>query len=181
MAILLGSVATSLCAREIVTRSAAQGVTASANVIAQVQRYAALADAGASEALVLELQRLVTDNAAPALERGERVDELAVICADRLHDAELYRLVLGHADAAIALDMVGRVSRALDADSATAVPRRRRHRSFRAGDRRYALRRAKYAQSKSANALSRMTGQLPTSAYGVSPVRGCTVPVNTPG
>jgi hypothetical protein len=249
VAFLLGCLATSPRAREVVTRSVVQEVAASAAIGAQARRYAALADAGASDALVLELQKIATDAGASALERewlmdralhelvrsaptpagrsllesiarrpaeifvqvdpdhggqvaplydpaatarfvlrqwdrtaaargaaaalaanqgwpieryaggalpleldparagiadafrtagagvlanhraalaaalerGERVDELAVICADRLRDAELFQLVLGQADEAVALDAVGRVPRVLDAGSALDV------------------------------------------------------------
>jgi hypothetical protein len=58
---------------------------------------------------------------AAALARGERVDELAAICADRLRDAELYRLLLGHADPAVALQAIARVPTSLDGDTAVDV------------------------------------------------------------
>jgi hypothetical protein len=47
------------------------------------------------------------------LQGGARVDELAAIAAERLQDAELYRLVLNHADGAVALKQVRRVRRVL--------------------------------------------------------------------
>jgi hypothetical protein len=249
VALLMGCVTTSAYAREVVTRSAAQQVAANAVVSAQAQRYASLADAGASDALVLELEKALADvtlpalalewlldrglhelarvnptpagrsflesiarrpaeifaridpdhggqvaplydpaatarfvlrqwhrataarqaaaalaanqqwpiqryvrGAAPleldperagiadafriasdatlvryraaladALERGERVDELAVICAERLRDQELYGLVVGHADDSVALAAIGRLSRFLDSEGALGV------------------------------------------------------------
>jgi hypothetical protein len=58
---------------------------------------------------------------AAALARGDRVDELAAICADRLRDAELYRLLLGQADPAVALQVIGRVPTSLDGETAVDV------------------------------------------------------------
>jgi len=58
---------------------------------------------------------------AAALARGDRVDELVWICADRLRDAELYRLLLGHADPAVALQAIGRIPTSLDGAAAVDV------------------------------------------------------------
>lgn len=54
---------------------------------------------------------------AAALTRGERVDEIAAVTAERLSDAGLYELVIGHADDAVALGAVQRV-RAVLGDAA---------------------------------------------------------------
>jgi len=56
-----------------------------------------------------------------ALEGGERVDEIALMMAARLHDAELHRLVLDYAEPAIALAAVRQVRGALDDATALAT------------------------------------------------------------
>ncbi len=53
-----------------------------------------------------------------ALVHGGRVDELALMLAGRLADAELYALVFDHADAPVALAAITGISRVLDAQSA---------------------------------------------------------------
>jgi len=53
-----------------------------------------------------------------SLARGHRVDELALILAERLVDPELFGLVLASADEPVALAAVASVSRSLDAQSA---------------------------------------------------------------
>jgi hypothetical protein len=55
------------------------------------------------------------DALAAALRGGERIDELAAVAAERLRDAELFTLVLAHADAPVALRALGKMSRALSA------------------------------------------------------------------
>ena len=54
------------------------------------------------------------DTLAAALNRGERVDELAAVAAERLQDAELFALVFAHADAAVALKAISKASQTLD-------------------------------------------------------------------
>ena len=57
----------------------------------------------------------VRDALATALRRGDSVDELAAVTAERLRDAELYALVFAHADAPVALRAIDRASRTLSA------------------------------------------------------------------
>jgi hypothetical protein len=80
---------------------------------------AGIADAfSAADAATLARQRA---GLAAALARGERVDELAALCAERLHDADLYRLLLGHADPPVALRAIARLPTSLDGDTALEV------------------------------------------------------------
>ncbi|MGH8197813.1 MAG: hypothetical protein ACRETI_06550 [Steroidobacteraceae bacterium] len=51
---------------------------------------------------------------AAAVGHGRRVDELALVLAERLRDPELFMLVFGHADASIALAAISSVARTLD-------------------------------------------------------------------
>ena len=53
-----------------------------------------------------------------AIGRGRRVDELALILAERLADAQLFELVFGLADAPVALAAIPGAVRALDAQTA---------------------------------------------------------------
>ena len=55
---------------------------------------------------------------AAAIARGERVDEIAALTAERLADVELYELVIGHADAPVALDALRRVRNVLGESAA---------------------------------------------------------------
>ncbi len=55
---------------------------------------------------------------AESVARGGRVDDIALIVAERLADRELFSLVFGHADEPVALAAVSSVSRSLDAHSA---------------------------------------------------------------
>jgi hypothetical protein len=56
-----------------------------------------------------------------ALGRGDRIDEIAALSAARLRDAELAQLVVGHADADVALNLVRRVPDVLDSAAALDV------------------------------------------------------------
>ena len=56
-----------------------------------------------------------------SLQSGARIDELAAIAAERLQDPELYRLVLSHAEGAVALDQVRRVRGVLGESAALDV------------------------------------------------------------
>jgi hypothetical protein len=55
-----------------------------------------------------------------AIERGERLDEIAAVTAHRLGDAELYRLVMNHAEPIVVLDALRRVRS--DLGEAAALP-----------------------------------------------------------
>src|SRR5688572_20205069 len=56
-----------------------------------------------------------------ALQRGLRVDELALILAERLADPELFGLVFDHADEPVALAAIAAAARGLEAGSALAA------------------------------------------------------------
>ena len=94
-----------------VARFAARPATASLD-----STRAGIADAFASA----ELQLLALQRAAivDAIARGARVDEIALVVAQRLADAALYRLVLGHADEPVALAAVASISTTLDPQTA---------------------------------------------------------------
>jgi hypothetical protein len=77
--------------------------------------------AGIAEAFrASDVRQLLVQRAAvvDALGRGNRVDGLALVLAERLADAELYRLVVGHADEAAALAALPSAARRLDPRSA---------------------------------------------------------------
>ena len=57
--------------------------------------------------------------------RGDRVDELGLILAERLADRDLFVRVFETADEPVALAAVSSISRALDAQSALSAPRHR--------------------------------------------------------
>ncbi len=93
--------------------------------ISAVDRFAARAGADGSDPVRAGIGDTF-EAAAPALlisqrgaivsgfARGRRMDELALILAERLEDSELFRLVFGHADAPVALSGVASVARTLD-------------------------------------------------------------------
>jgi hypothetical protein len=56
--------------------------------------------------------------AAAAMSAGERVDEIALVLARRLADVELASLLIGHADARVALDALRLLPAVLDSQSA---------------------------------------------------------------
>ncbi|HEX9773264.1 MAG TPA: hypothetical protein VGA44_07345 [Steroidobacteraceae bacterium] len=70
---------------------------------------------GAADLAQLRLQRPAI---VAALRAGLRADELALLLARRLRDAELYALTIGHADPAIALAAVLTAAHALDGPAA---------------------------------------------------------------
>jgi hypothetical protein len=94
-----------------------------------VGRFAARANAAASDPVRAgvadafessDIAALAAQRAAvlDALARGDRVDELALILAERLADSAAFRQVFGFADEAVALAAVSGASRALDPQSA---------------------------------------------------------------
>lgn len=75
--------------------------------IADAFASARIADLGPQRATIVD-----------AIGRGERVDELALILAERLADHALFRLVFGHADETVALAAIPRAANVLDPQSA---------------------------------------------------------------
>ncbi len=93
-----------------------------------VDRFAARAGAGESDPVragiadafrAASLRLLIGQRSTmvDGLARGRRVDELALILAERLADAELFNLIFGHADAPVALSGIAGIARTLDAQT----------------------------------------------------------------
>ena len=89
------------------SRSAAQSADPISAGIADAFRRAPIAQLPGQRAAIVE-----------SLARGRRVDELALILAERLADRALFGLVFDNADEPVALAAVASVSRSLDAQSA---------------------------------------------------------------
>lgn len=94
-----------------------------------IERFAARADTAGSDALregIIEaveaapLAQLAVQRAAVAgaMSAGRRADELALVLARRLADAELATLLIGHADARVALDAIRALPAAFDTQTA---------------------------------------------------------------
>lgn len=90
-----------------------------ANLNTPIERFAAdnsTPDTDAAKAGIVDAFRAATPQTlaryrniiAAAMARGDRLDEIAAITAERLADADLYSLVMGHADAVVALDAMKR-------------------------------------------------------------------------
>jgi hypothetical protein len=97
-----------------VARFASRGVSGAADParegIAEAFRAARPAEFAAQRAAIVD-----------AIGAGRRVDELALVAAERLADRALYDLVVDYADEPVALAAVAGASSALDASSALAV------------------------------------------------------------
>lgn len=88
---------------------------------APMTRISASVRAGIADAFrTASAAELVAQRAAieDAIARGRRVDELALILAERLADPALFRLVFGFADPPVAVAAIASAARALDARSA---------------------------------------------------------------
>lgn len=95
----------------VVTRFAATGATQDSE-----PERAGIGDAfRAATAAELLAQRAAVED---AMARGRRVDELALVLAERLADAALFRLAFGYADARVALAAVMLTAHSLDARTA---------------------------------------------------------------
>lgn len=96
--------------------SAVDGFAARADAEGADPVRAGIADAFAGA----PLEQLAGQRAAitSAIAAGRRVDELALVLGDRLADAGLLQLVIGHADAPVAIDAIGVAARRLDAQTA---------------------------------------------------------------
>ncbi len=90
-----------------------------------IQRYAASASAPQREGIVQAFEAAPTADLAAqrsaviaAMSAGARADEIALVLARRLADAELASLVIGHADARVALDALRFLPTTFDSQSA---------------------------------------------------------------